>query len=77
VSSLGSMISFFAMFVFFVVIYKTLTDKVTLNGHYWNDGEFFNTTTDVVQVTSLEWTQLSPPTFHTYSELPYLVASKS
>lgn len=75
VSSLGSIISFFAVFVFLYVIYRTLTDQITLEGAYWHHGEFFNTTTDLVHLPSLEWIQASPPVFHTYNELPYVVAS--
>jgi heme/copper-type cytochrome/quinol oxidase subunit 1 len=76
VSSLGSMISLFAVIVFFIVIFKTLTDKISVSAHYWHNPEFFSAANDPMAIPSLEWVQLSPPTFHTYNELPYLVASK-
>lgn len=76
VSSLGSIISLVAAIIFFYVIYRTLTDKIAVSSNYWYSPEFFTASTDPVPTPSLEWIQLSPPTLHTYNELPYLVASK-
>jgi len=76
VSSLGSIISFFAILVFLYVIYRTLTDNKVVSGHYWHSKEFFSIESDPISLSTLEWIQLSPPNFHTYNELPYLVASK-
>jgi hypothetical protein len=44
--------------------------------NYWHSPEFFSIDTDVSPVTSLEWTQNSPPDNHTYLELAYLVKTK-
>lgn len=77
ISSLGSMISLGAVCVFFYVIYRLLVDKIPVGASYWHHKEFFSASSDIMPVPSLEWTQLSPPTFHTYNELPYLVASRA
>jgi heme/copper-type cytochrome/quinol oxidase subunit 1 len=74
-SSLGSIISFFAILVFLFVIFRTLTDHIVVSSHYWHNKEFFSIDSDPISLSTLEWIQLSPPTFHTYNELPYLVAS--
>lgn len=70
------MISVGAIAVFFYVLYRMLTDNIPVGAAYWHHPEFFSLATDAVTVPSLEWTQQSPPTFHTYNELPYLVISK-
>jgi hypothetical protein len=36
----------------------------------------FTAKSDTGVESSLEWLQTSPPTFHTYAELPYVVLSK-
>ena len=41
ISSLGSMISVIAVFVFIYVIYRTLTDGVVVGNHYWRSPELF------------------------------------
>ena len=76
ISSLGSMISVIAVFVFIYVIYRTLTDGVVVGNHYWRSPELFEKEGDTATVYSLEWTQESPPAFHTYNELAYLVSTK-
>jgi hypothetical protein len=58
------------------VIYKMFIDAIPVSGNYWHPTEFFDNKTDTPAIASLEWVQLSPPTFHTYEELPYLVTSK-
>jgi hypothetical protein len=58
------------------VIYRIFTDGVTVSDNYWYKPEFFTIDTDPMVVTTLEWTQTSPPVFHTYEELPYLVSTK-
>lgn len=75
VSSMGSIISLGAVAIFFYVIYRMLADKIPVGAAYWHHPEFFSLASDTVAVPSLEWTQLSPPTFHTYNELPYLVVA--
>lgn len=78
VSSFGSIISLVAVFIFIYVLYVMFTEAAPLpNGknNYWASHEFFNKDSDAssTPVTSLEWAQTSPPSFHTYEELPYVV----
>jgi cytochrome c oxidase subunit 1 len=75
VSSVGSMISLVAVFVFLYVIYEALTAKVAAPSNPWATPEYFNTLTDAEVVSSLEWIQNSPADIHTYEELPYVVHS--
>lgn len=72
VSSLGSMISVVAVFVFVFVVYKTFADQVLVSNNYWKSKELFDLDTDNTAVTSLEWIQTSPPSLHTYAELAYV-----
>jgi len=76
ISSFGSIISLVAMIIFIYVLYRLFTDKsiITLPA-YWDSPEFFHHSSDSLSlpVTSLEWSQTSPPSFHTYEELPYVV----
>jgi hypothetical protein len=55
------------------VLFRGLTDGKVVGKNYWHSPEFFEIDTDVVSVSSLEWTHTSPPEFHTYNELVYLV----
>jgi heme/copper-type cytochrome/quinol oxidase subunit 1 len=75
VSSFGSIISLVAVFIFMYVIYRTFTDNISVNANYWYSPEMFEIDTDAERIYSLEWTQNSPPVFHTYEELPYLIKS--
>ena len=59
VSSMGAFISGVALLVFFYVCFRTFTSKEHVADNYWGPG-----------ATTLEWTQTSPPAFHTYAELP-------
>jgi len=77
ISSFGSIISLVAVFIFMYIIYRLFTDGVEVSSNYWHSPELFELESDVVGVQSLEWTQTSPPTFHTYEELPYLVSTKN
>ncbi len=76
ISSFGSIISLVAVIIFIYVLYRLFTDKsiITLPA-YWDSPEFFHHSSDSISlpVTSLEWSQTSPPSFHTYEELPYVV----
>jgi len=72
ISSLGSMISVVAVFVFVYVIYRTFADKVQVSNNYWRSKELFELESDSPAVTSLEWIQTSPPSLHTYTELTYI-----
>ena len=75
-SSFGSIVSVIAVIVFMYVLYRTFTDNIHVSNNYWHSPQFFELDTDTVPVTSLEWTQTSPPEFHTYNELAYLVSTK-
>jgi len=59
VSSVGSYISGIAILVFLYVCYRTFTSKEQVADNYWGEG-----------ATTLEWTQTSPPAFHSFTELP-------
>jgi cytochrome c oxidase subunit 1 len=59
VSSIGAYISGAAVVVFLYVCYRTFTSTAPVAANYWGDG-----------ATTLEWTQTSPPAYHTYPELP-------
>jgi hypothetical protein len=58
------------------IIYRLFTDGKTVGSNYWHSPELFQISSDAVPVTSLEWSQSSPPVMHTYEELPYLVSTK-
>ena len=75
VSSFGSIISVIAILAFMIVLYKIFTDNIPVSSNYWHSPQLFELESDVVVVPTLEWTQTSPPTFHTYEELPYLIES--
>jgi len=75
VSSVGSIISVIAIVIFMYVLYRTFTDNIAVGKNYWHAPQFFEVEGDCVPVTSLEWTQTSPPEFHTFNELAYLVTS--
>jgi len=77
VSSYGSIISLVAVFIFIYVIFRTLTDGVAVSGNYWHTPQLFDYISDNSIETSLEWTQNSPPTMHTYMDLPYVVVINS
>ena len=47
------------MIVFLYVCYRTLTSKEQVADNPWGEG-----------ATTLEWTQTSPPAFHTFLEMP-------
>lgn len=82
ISSFGSIISLVAVFIFIYIIYRIFTDAIPVSStkggssnNYWASHEFFNKDSEAssTPVTSLEWSQTSPPSFHTYEELPYVV----
>jgi hypothetical protein len=58
------------------LLYKLFTEGIPVSANYWHSPEFFEIEGDIITAPTLEWTQLSPPVFHTYEELPYLVDSK-
>jgi cytochrome c oxidase subunit 1 len=61
VSSIGAFISFGSTLFFVVVFIYTLKAGRRVEANYWGVG-----------ATTLEWTQSSPPPFHTYNELPQI-----
>ena len=76
ISSFGSITSLIAVLIFMYVLYRIFTDAVPVSSNYWHSPQLFEVEGDVTAVPSLEWSQTSPPTFHTYEELPYLVSTK-
>ena len=59
VSSWGAYISGVSVLVFLYVCLRIFTSNERVADNPWGEG-----------ATTLEWTQTSPPAFHTYSELP-------
>jgi len=76
ISSMGSIVSLVGVLVFLVVIYRLLTDGKPVEAQVWKEAEFFEYAGESKDSVSLEWIQASPPTIHTYNELPYIVSSK-
>ena len=70
ISSFGSYASVFSIFLFFFVIYETLTnlDKCPVNPWSFGKDSHLNNTF----VYTLEWTVGSPPAFHTFYEVPLI-----
>jgi len=68
VSSFGSYISVFAILIFFVVVYETLTNLESCPVNPW---EFSGDVGSKCELT-LEWVVGSPPGFHTFDELPLI-----
>nr|AER54583.1 cytochrome c oxidase subunit 1 [Lucernaria janetae] len=67
VSSFGSAISIIAVLWFIYIVYDAFVKEIPFVT--WLE------TSDVAP--SLEWIQLSPPTIHTYNELPYIYAPRA
>jgi cytochrome c oxidase subunit 1 len=61
VASIGAYISFASTLFFIGVLIYTLKAGRRVEANYWGVG-----------ATTLEWTQSSPPPFHTYNELPQI-----
>jgi len=61
VASIGAFISFASTLFFIGVLIYTLKAGRRVEANYWGVG-----------ATTLEWTQSSPPPFHTYNELPQI-----
>jgi len=62
VVSTGAYISFAGAMIFLVVLWRTFTAGEKCPDNPWG-----------ASATTLEWTQTSPPPFHTYEELPRIV----
>lgn len=76
ISSMGSIISLIGVVIFIYVIYRLLTDGITVEGNVWKEAEFFEYAGESRDYQSLEWGHSSPPSMHTYNELPYIVSAK-
>lgn len=76
ISSLGSIISLVAVFIFVYLIFRLLTDGIPAVEQNWSQVEFFDYKDTKPFSYSLEWLQDTPPALHTYNELPYLVSNK-
>jgi heme/copper-type cytochrome/quinol oxidase subunit 1 len=57
------------------LIFEAFTAKRPAPNNPWKSEELFTSTADTEVVTTLEWLQTSPPSFHTYEQLPYIVMS--
>jgi len=64
IASWGSMITLLATVLFFYIIYRTLTDGIKCPANQWNA---------TPETSSLEWIQSSPPSLHTYNEIPVII----
>ena len=68
ISSFGSYFSVFAIIIFFVLIFETLTNMVDCEINPWS----FSKKTNSSFESTLEWTVGSPPAFHTFNEVPLI-----
>jgi len=59
VASIGAYIGAASMVLFLYICWKIFTSRERLADNYWGEG-----------ATTLEWTQSSPPAFHTFEILP-------
>lgn len=77
ISSFGSIVSLIGVLIFLYVLYRTFADRVPVSGNYWRVPELFEHVEDAqyLPVTTLEWSQASPPAFHTYNEAPYITGT--
>lgn len=74
VSSWGSIISVVAIALLLHIIAATLAEGKP--AEEWVEREFFTQENELVAVHSLEWANSTPPVFHTYEELPYVIVRK-
>jgi hypothetical protein len=63
------------VFIWMYIVYEALVAKRPALSNQWVHQELFTNVKDATVVNTLEWLHQSPPVFHTYSELPYLVHS--
>lgn len=61
ICSIGAYLSFGSSLLFVAIVIATLLSKKRVPNNQWGVG-----------ATTLEWTQTSPPPFHTYNELPQI-----
>ena len=67
-SSFGSYVSVFAIVIFFIVCYETLTNLEACPVNPWS----FGLQSDSKYELTLEWVVGSPPGFHSFDELPLI-----
>jgi heme/copper-type cytochrome/quinol oxidase subunit 1 len=65
IASFGSNLSVVSVFLFFYIVYRTLTSDEACPANPWDFGKTGNAPT-------LEWMVGSPPAYHTFEELPVL-----
>jgi cytochrome c oxidase subunit 1 len=74
ISSIGSMISVIATFVFLYVIYDMLVSQPAAISNPWGQPAFFMSTPSYLKEsatrTTLEWTVPSPTPYHAYHMMP-------
>lgn len=68
ISSFGSYFSVLAIFIFFVLIFETLTNMNDSEINPW----YFSETKKCYFESTLEWIVGSPPSFHSFNELPLI-----
>jgi heme/copper-type cytochrome/quinol oxidase subunit 1 len=69
ISSFGSYASIFSIVILFFVIYETLTNMEECPVNPWS---FDKDHVDPKFVYTLEWVVGSPPSFHTFYEIPLI-----
>nr|YP_009092481.1 cytochrome c oxidase subunit 1 [Cyanoptyche gloeocystis]AIM52067.1 cytochrome c oxidase subunit 1 [Cyanoptyche gloeocystis] len=69
IATFGSYITIISLFFFFFLVYITFTTKEKVSNNMWDE-------TNSNQSPTLEWLLPSPPTFHSYLELPKLKISE-
>jgi cytochrome c oxidase subunit 1 len=72
VASYGSLLSLVGTFVFFYMIYNTLTQGERCGANPWLFEVVEGREHDAEEVKTLEWLVASPPAFHTFDELPQI-----
>ena len=74
ISSIGSMISFIAVFVFAFTVYDALANGEEADSNPWTEPGFFESTPvywlESNYATSLEWAVDSPTPFHAFHVVP-------
>nr|QRH18117.1 cytochrome c oxidase subunit 1 [Rhizophagus sp. (in: glomeromycetes)] len=73
VASFGSVISLVSAFLFLYILFDQLTSSLQAKANPWAIPAFFEPNTPISSTRSaptLEWLVSSPPSFHTYNELP-------
>lgn len=71
ISSLGAQISLIALLLFIYILYHTFSSFSSLKSSYWSTSDLFLSSSSL---STLEWTQFSPPLHHTHLENPLIVS---